>query len=92
MNTKSFEDLWVACEESCKDLTLDEKVISILDELQAKLNLYKVIEFKKEIPKTELKIMKERVLGEMLFTITKLSFKDNINVFQALLIALNNKK
>jgi hypothetical protein len=76
-----FEELW----EQCEKLHHDEGTSStLIDELMMKLNLYKAIDQKSEIPKEESQKIKARTMGEILLTITNLSLIDNINVFNAL--------
>lgn len=82
-----FEDLWVKCEKYHQDTAQDE-VGSIIEELMLKINIYKVIDQKSEIPEDERKKIKSRTLGEILLTLTSLSNKDDIDVFEALSIAL----
>jgi hypothetical protein len=80
-----FEELWTKCEELHPE---DEAVASILDELAMKVNLYKALDAKKEIGEQERETIKSRTMGEILLTLTKLSKKDNINVYEALSIAM----
>jgi len=94
-----FEELWEKCENFHKDANLGASVQSVLDELMMKINLYKVLVEKKEISETEYQTIKSRTLGEILLTLTNLSLKENINVFEALGVALqyrnvdqNNRK
>jgi hypothetical protein len=61
---------------------------SILDELILKINLYKALDQKTEIADSERQTIKSRTMGEILLTLTKLSMKDNINVYEALSIAM----
>ena len=82
-----FEDLWERSEQLYKDTVDKDQVPAIVDEIMMKLNLYKVIEENKEIPEEELKKVKSRTYGEILLTLTNLSLKDNIDVFDALATA-----
>lgn len=82
-----FEELWVKCENFFKDKA-DIGTQNVLDELALKVNLYKMIDAKTEIPEDERQKIKSRTLGEILLTLTYLSLKDNVNVFEALSIAL----
>lgn len=80
-----FENLW----EKCEALHAEQGPASeILDELVLKVNLYKALDTKKEIDESERQIIKSRAMGEILLTLTKLSLKDNINVYEALSIAM----
>lgn len=82
-----FEDLWEKCEQLHKQMDADVPVSSIMDELAMKINLYKVIDSKGEVSTDEMKKAKSRTLGEILLTLTHLSLKDDINVFEALSVA-----
>jgi hypothetical protein len=81
-----FEDLWEQCEKLHQESNSTDVSI-IIDELLMKLKLYKMLDDK---IKTEDQLLaKSRLLGEILLTITKISLKDNINVFDALVTAYN---
>ena len=82
-----FEELWTKCEEFHTNIINDEQTSKILDELILKINLYKALN-QKEILDQERETIKSRTMGEILLTLTKLSLKDNINVYEALSIAL----
>lgn len=81
-----FEDLWNKSEEY--HISSDESLIAILEELMMKIELYKNIELRSEISPEEKSKIKNFSLGEILFTLTKISLKDNINTFEALKLAL----
>ena len=81
-----FEELWVKCEEFQKDLVNTSS--NLLEEVSIKINLYKAVESKKEIPLEDRQKIKSRLLGEILLTLTGLSLKDDINVYESLNIAL----
>lgn len=83
-----FEELWEQCEKFYQESKLIADSQSLLEELDLKLNLYKAIDSKKDIPEEERQKVKSRVLGEILLTLTGLSLKDNVNVYEALSIAL----
>ena len=85
--TLHFEELWEKCENIHKTLNTDDSVVSIIEELVMKINLYKAIDARPEIPEEERNKIKLRALCEILFTFTNLSFKDNLNVFEALNVA-----
>lgn len=84
--TVHFEDLWEKCENINTDISSDS-ISSILDELLLKINLYRIIDEQNKIDLNELKIIKSRTFGEILLTLTKLSLKDDINVFSELEVA-----
>lgn len=83
-----FEELWERCEVFHKDAGIGADVQDVIDELTMKICLYKAIDSKTEIPEDERQKLKSRTLGEILLTITNLSLKDNLNVYEALSIAL----
>jgi hypothetical protein len=84
----SFDQLWEKSEGLFQDSISNETSSQILDELILKIKLYQAIDQKKEIPETEQQIIKSRTIGEILLTLTKLSLKDNLNVYEALNIAM----
>jgi hypothetical protein len=84
-NSRHFEELWEQCEKYHTSIT---GVSTIIDELLLKINLYQTIDKRVEIPEDDRKKIKSRTMGEILFTITSLSIKDNINVYEALNNAL----
>lgn|SRR5574337_47364 len=81
-----FEELWEQCENFYKDTNLISNVPNLLEELTLKINLYKAMD-KSDLPKEEQQKAKSRLLGEILLTLTGLSFKDNVDVYEALAIA-----
>jgi hypothetical protein len=83
-----FEELWVRCEQFHTDASLGTNVQNIIEELTMKIGLYKAIDLKTEIPEEERQKLKSRTLGEILLTMTSLSAKDNVDVYEALSIAL----
>lgn len=85
-----FEELWEQCENLQKEITENTEVKVIIDELLMKLKLYQMIDAQlASIAEEEHFKVKSRALGEILLTITCLSMKDSINVFEALYTALN---
>lgn len=77
-----FEELWEKCESMHQNI--DTGIA--LNEVIAKISLYKSInqttsnnDFNKELLKS-----KSKILGEILWSITKISMADNINVFKSL--------
>lgn len=87
--TMTFNELWEKCEkfhESENDT--NTSVSNLIDELMMKLNLYKAIDLKPEIPEIDRQKIKSRTMGEILLTLTQLSLKDNINVYESLNTAL----
>jgi hypothetical protein len=87
-----FEQLWNRAESMHQATIEQDSASSILEELSMKVNLYKLIDEKTEIPQEERQKIKARTMGEILLTLTKLSLKDNVNVYQELNIAMNYRK
>lgn len=81
-----FEELWEECEKIHQGQG-EVSASTIISELMMKLNLYKAIDEKKDIPQEDSHKIKSRTLGEILLTITNLSLIDNIDVFESLNIA-----
>lgn len=86
-----FEELWEKSEQSYKDAAKEDTNTSIVEELIMKLNLYKAIDSKMEIPEAEKAKIKSLAMGEIILSLTHLSFRDNLNVFKALNTALQFK-
>lgn len=83
-----FEELWEKCENLQKEINSNDSSQEIINELILKINLYKAIDAKIEMSEEDRTKIKSRTLGEILLTLTGLSFKDNINVYEVLNIAL----
>lgn len=79
-----FENLWEKGEKLHQEASKNDTSSSIIEELLIKINLYKMIDQKQEIPLDEKEKLKSRTMGEILITLTNLSLKDNVNVFAAL--------
>lgn len=79
-----FEELWEKCEKLHDKETA---TLAIIEELEMKLNLYKLLSENISVPEHELKMIKSRAMGEILLTLTNLSQKDNVDVFEALSVA-----
>ncbi|MCZ2224458.1 MAG: hypothetical protein LC122_12615 [Chitinophagales bacterium] len=74
---KHFQELWVDA-ENCEPLDTQENIIK---EIKIKIELYDSIKHLDD--KT-----KEQALGELLYSIAKLSKTDNINVYTGLRSAI----
>lgn len=83
-----FEVLWEKAESFQKDGSANVNIQQIIEELMMKISLYKAIDSKTEIPEEDRRKVKSRTLGEILLTLTSLSLKDNINVYESLNMAL----
>ena len=85
--SQHFEELWTECENVYLAPSNCGALSGLLEELVLKVNLYRAIDQKIELPPSELQNMKSRTMGEILLTLTGISAKDNINVFEALSVA-----
>lgn len=87
--TMHFEELWEKCEQLHQQSSEGKVPIeNLMEELLMKVQLYKTIDQKTELPEEDRQKIKSRTLGEILMTLTHVSLKDNINVFEALGVAL----
>lgn len=77
--TIHFEEIWEQAEQLNKSNLLNSNVKSIIDEIKLKLDLYNNLD-NLDIDKIELNKLKTIAYGEVLFSLTKLSLLDNINV------------
>ncbi len=84
-----FENLWEICENFHKENNTPSDSI---DHIITKLNLYKSLNENNNFPKDVLQEMKEHLIGEILFDLTYLSLKDNINTFKVLQSSLKSRK
>ena len=89
--TISFSDLWEKSEDHHKLSNNKSDNIQIVEELLLKVGLYKTVISNSEIPKEELEKVKVRLYGEILLTLTNLSLEDNVNVYEALASALQQR-
>lgn len=85
-----FEELWETCEKLYQNVGGKDDVSSIIEELSMKVDFYRSLE-KKELPENEKAKVKSRIMGEILLTLTHLSLKDNLNVFDSLNMAMQYK-
>lgn len=84
-----FEELWEKAEKLHQQDNSEESIPALMEELLMKIGLYQAIDAKLELPEEDKQKAKSRALGEILLTLTHVSLKDNINVFEALGIALH---
>jgi len=92
--TLHFENLWEKCEEFHQENSENDNSQEIVDELLLKINIYKTVSQKSELLQDlqdEQRQIKSRLMGEILLTLTNLSLKDNINVYEALNVALQQR-
>jgi hypothetical protein len=86
-----FEDVWEQAENFHKEAKSGTTPTDILNELILKIELYKTVEANTEQLKEEATNIKSRLFGEILLTLTNLSLLDNINTFEALILALQQR-
>jgi hypothetical protein len=82
-----FEDLWVKCEYLYSKSRSVGSSLEVLNEIKMKVDVYKIFAESKEVSVEDMTKAKSRLMGEILLSLTHLSFIDNINVFQALNLA-----
>lgn len=80
--SKTFDKLWTSCEEFHKQNS-GEKQDEPINELLMKIKIYQNV-CNKELANEEKIKLKERLMGEIMFSLSHLSFIDNINIFSAL--------
>ncbi len=90
-NIKHFEHLWEKCEEYHSSSNQNDTSDALIEELIAKINLYQAIVSRK-MPPEDLEKIKSHAFGEILLTLTNLSLKENVNVFEALLNSLKERQ
>ena len=83
MTSKHFEHLWEECESLSNNIYKDDSVEKVIEEIKSLLNDYKEIDGSNNPNEIKLSV-KNRYLGEIVFLLTTLSIKDNINVYAAL--------
>jgi hypothetical protein len=89
----SFEELWNACEQFHKNDSPNESVIGLIEKLELKIELYKAIEVHSmSLVVEDKQKAKSRLFGEILFSLAQLSLIDDINIFDALQISLEEMK
>lgn len=77
-----FEELWEMAEKSQKQD--DPNIQNLLNELMLKIKLYQIIDSQSNFNEQEKSNMKKTTFGEILYVLTAISLKDNIDSFQTL--------
>lgn len=85
----SFEALWEQCEAFHQSSLSKSDAEANMDELAMKITLYKTLSSKKDMRPEDMRAIKKRVMGEILFALTKLSDNDDVNTYTALKEALD---
>lgn len=87
-----FEELWEKCEQFHQENSAQDSISSIIEELSIKINLYKALDSKIDsLPAEESQKIKSRTLGEIVLTLTNLSLRENINVYDSLRESLQHR-
>jgi hypothetical protein len=92
MTDLHFEDLWAQAEAFHQANNKDNDLQSVLEGLILKINLYKTLDSQTDFPPKEMQKIKTRTLGEILLTMTNLSLKNDVNVYEALATALQYRQ
>lgn len=83
-----FENLWEQAENNF--VNNNSSVEEVLNNIILRVNLYQSFFQKiKDAPTEEASKIKSHLMGEILITLTHLSYKENIDVFQALKMSLD---
>ena len=87
-----FDKIWELAEQFHIKKNFKRSSQEIVEELHYKLNLYNLLENKElNLPEEERQKAKSHTFGEILLTLTNLSLRDNVNVYEALQNSLNGK-
>lgn len=81
----AFEQLWEACEQISAPLYQQQSSSDLIKELNDLFANYKQLDDNLSMPKEVILALKRRCIGQLLFIITHLSAKDDINVYASLL-------
>lgn len=86
-----FEELWEKSEKFCSTQE-DQSLSDLFDEILLKITLYKKFDERKDegVPEEILQV-KNHTFGEILLSLSAISLKENINVYEALSIALKHR-
>ena len=84
MSEEHFETIWNKSEELIASEVSKQPTAPIIEELIAKLALYKALDLNDKIPEEEKQKLKTHLFGKLLIALSKLSFKENVNVYTAM--------
>lgn len=87
-----FEEVWEDAEKLMSEETAQRFTKSIVMELTAKFGLYEAIDLNEKLSTEEKQKLKAHLMGTLLVTIAQLSLKDNINVFESMKLAIEEKR
>ena len=84
----TFEDLWNDAETTMAPETQQCSLQEIIKELEAKLSIFNTVSQNTSMKEEDRLALKARVFGKIMIVLTKLTLKDNINVYSVLQTAL----
>jgi hypothetical protein len=79
-----FEELWEKSEQFYQSNYSDDNSVEILNSISMKINLLQILLQKDNLSKDDMEKAKSQLFGEILLSLTALSSKENIDVFNAL--------
>jgi hypothetical protein len=82
-NILSFEDLWEKSEDMASKIHKTSTLTDIINQISNLLNNYDKI-CSSDISQEVMSSLKKRYVGEILFLISAISHKDNINIYEVL--------
>jgi hypothetical protein len=91
MSEIHFENLWESAEQQLQRETASLSVKDLTEQLITQMSAYRAID-ESTAPVEAKNKLKENWMGSILLTMTQLSYKDNINTFTALQLAVEKIK
>ena len=88
---ETFNELWENAEKALKEETNLSSSEDLVKEIIAKFKLYSLVS-NSGFAEEDCSRLRSHAFGKILLAITQLSFKDNVNVYAALKIALDEAK
>lgn len=82
---KHFEDLWNKSEEIAIHIHKDISSTDVLDHVKVLIENYQDLLTNEAIPNEVVASLKNRYLGEIVFLLTTISARDNVNVYASLM-------
>lgn len=87
-----FEELWNQAEVISNKVYKEQQPVDLVKELNDLFSNYSQLDNNVKLPDEVSKALKRQCIGQMLFIITHLSGKDNINIYSSLLEEMNLNK
>ena len=91
MSEIHFEGLWEQAEQQLQRETNSLSVKDLTEQIITQMSAYRAID-ESAVPIEAKNKLKENWMGDILLTMTQLSYKDNINTFTALQMAVEKIK